>query len=174
MKLLADLGGEMLVSRTLRSLLDGGCDHVIVVTSAPEALASVPLVADPRVTIVVNSEPDRGMFSSVRCGLTTLPPGALAVVLPADMPFVRPETIRHVVASCRRTGRATAAAMDGRRGHPLALPASVVAALCGADPTGSLREALAAAGCAVAVEAVDDEGVLRDVDVPGDLGRTSS
>jgi molybdenum cofactor cytidylyltransferase len=57
----------------------------------------------------------------------------------------------------------------GKRGHPVGFPASLGAALLAAPPESTLKLALAATGVAHVEIAVDDPGVLRDVDVPSDL-----
>jgi CTP:molybdopterin cytidylyltransferase MocA len=170
MKLLADVAGEALLNRTLRSLLDGGCLHVAVVSSAFDALAAVPLMGDSRITIVVNPDPSRGMFSSIQCGLSTLDRGRTSLILPADMPFVRSDTVGAVAGASTRTGAIVVPVHGGRRGHPLALPPALVPPLLAADPSSSLRDVLAALGQTPHSLVVDDPGVLRDVDVPADLG----
>jgi CTP:molybdopterin cytidylyltransferase MocA len=66
------------------------------------------------------------------------------------------------------------AAHGGRRGHPLALPGRLRADLLQMDARQSLRGALASLGSVPRAIDVDDEGVLRDVDVPGDLPRAKA
>jgi molybdenum cofactor cytidylyltransferase len=91
------------------------------------------------------------------------------LVLPGDMPFVSPKTVRAVVNECIRANRSVVAAHGGRRSHPLALPGSLVSSLVSASPTGSLMDALTPLGIDSVQLEVDDAGVLRDVDVPADL-----
>ena len=101
MKLLADIGGEPLVNRTLSSLIDAGVDPVVVVLSAAASLETVPLIGHANVRTVVNRDPSRGMFSSIQCGLSVATADAI-VVLPADMPFVQR---RHSLARCAHVPR---------------------------------------------------------------------
>ena len=58
---------------------------------------------------------------------------------------------------------------DGRRGHPLILPARLRDALRLADPLASLKDALARLGVIQREITVEDPGVLRDVDRREDL-----
>src|SRR5215472_3112069 len=97
-KLLEDVAGEPLLNRTLRSLLDAGVDRVVVVTSADERLEGVPLLRDARVRRVVNADPSRGMFSSIQVGVGAAGDADALLILPGDMPFVQPATIRAVIA----------------------------------------------------------------------------
>ena len=113
-KLLADVDGEPLLNRTLRSLLDAGLAQVVVVRSPTAPLDGADLARHPNVTLVTNPDPARGMFSSIQTGLAAAA-GSPIVVLPADMPFVRSETVRAVAGECERTGRVVVATFRGRR-----------------------------------------------------------
>lgn len=168
MKLLADVGGEPLLARTVGSLIAAGLSEVVVVVAPDHALDGIALLRHPRVRLVMNPDPSRGMFSSIREGLLVAQ-GDPVVILPADMPFVTMATIASVVASCVAEGRPVVPAVEGRRGHPLALPASTVRAVVAQPANSTLKEALLAVGPAPVELAVDDRGALRDVDVPADL-----
>jgi molybdenum cofactor cytidylyltransferase len=100
-KLTADLRGEPLLERTIRSLLEGHAARVVVVASAAGVFERVPLVHDPRVSVVVNPDPDRGMLSSIQAGLEAAD-GDPILILPGDMPFVRPATVAAVLEAYRR------------------------------------------------------------------------
>lgn len=171
MKLLADVDGQPLISATLRSLLDAAIDRVIVV-HAPVPFGSVDLFRDRRVHLVTNPDPSRGMFSSIQAGMHSVQPSdELVIILPADMPFVKPATIAVVASACRTSGRPAAAAFQGRHGHPLVVPASLAPDLRRADPRQSLKDALAALRAAPESIEVPDSGVIRDVDTRDDLTR---
>ena len=169
MKLLADVGGERLLDRTLRSLLDAGVATVVVVLAPGAALDEVRLFRDARVKTVVNPDPSRGMFSSLLTGLAAAE-GDPIVILPADMPFVRPATIADVIREATVRQACVVAAHEGRRGHPLVLPGRLRSALLSAPPGGSLRHALQELDVEVSALETHDAGVLRDVDYPRDLG----
>ena len=172
-KLLAPLAGRPLIHHTIAALLDAGIRRVVLVQSPGTVWSGVPIVDDDRVTLVVNAEPDRGMFSSIQTGLAEAD-GAPIVILPGDMPFVAPMTISIVVDAARMADEPIVAAHGGRRGHPLALPGRLRADLLQMDARQSLRGALASLGSVPRAIDVDDEGVLRDVDVPGDLPRAKA
>jgi molybdenum cofactor cytidylyltransferase len=166
-KLTADIGGEPLLNHTLRSLLDGGVDRLIVVTAPDASLDEVALLNDPRVMRLVNPDPSRGMFSSIQTGLDAAE-GNPILVLPGDMPFVKSATVRAVIAAARESGRCTAPAFQGRHGHPLALPSSLREAILRRPATSTLSDAIALFGRDWLD--VEDPGVVRDVDVRADLG----
>ncbi len=170
-KLLADVGGEPLLQHTLRALIDGGLSRVVLVASPVHGLHAVPLVSDARVHVVTNPDPDRGMFSSIQVALVEVARGDAVLVLPADMPFVRAETVAEVIAAFAGAGGAAVVAVyAGRRGHPLIIPAEIWPQLLARPVDTNLKAALADEGVVSAEAVVDDPGVLRDVDVQGDLG----
>jgi molybdenum cofactor cytidylyltransferase len=172
-KLLADVGGEPLLNRTIGSLLDGGVDCVIVVVAVDGPLGSpgaspVALLSDPRVRVAVNPDPSRGMFSSIQTGVAAADAGVI-LVLPGDMPFVRSGTVAAVLAEARRTGRIVSPRFDGERGHPLALPRALGSEILTASAGGSLKQLLKAHARDRIYLDVDDRGILRDVDTREDL-----
>jgi molybdenum cofactor cytidylyltransferase len=168
MKLAAMLRGEPLLSHTLRCLLDGGVDQIVLVTTSGAELAHVALAADPRVRRTVNPEPSRGMFSSIQAGLAAAD-GDPILILPGDMPFVESGTVAAVLAEALRSGAIVSPSHRGRRGHPIALPARLKGAILDA-PAGSTLASLLDAHehDRLSIE-VNDPGVSKDVDVVSDL-----
>ena len=150
-----------------KALIDGTPMLECTVATLTAAGAAPVFVVDD------NPDPDRGMFSTIRIGLErTLAAGASVILVqPADMPFVRPDTIATIAAECLRTGRAVCPRLNGKRGHPLAFPKSVATQLLEVDPSTPLNEAFAAIGLVRHELDVDDAGILRDVDTPADLKR---
>src|SRR6185503_15348510 len=125
-KLLALIDGEPLLDHTIRSLLDGGVAEVIVVVGTDarsELERDVNAMNDPRVRPVENPDPSRGMFSSIQAGVETASGDAL-VILPGDMPYVKPETVRAVIAKYRERPERPAIVSPryrGKRGHPVVM-----------------------------------------------------
>lgn len=173
MKLLADVAGVALLSHTLRSLLDTHIGRIFLVVAPGHRLSGVPYMDDPRVTVVSNPDPSRGMFSSIQAGLAEMskssPEAEWAVVLPADMPFVRPDTIQQVLGEAQRHGRVAIAVHDGTNGHPIVMPRACCRQILEAPVSSNLKAAFAAANLERMPVMVGDPGVVRDIDVPADL-----
>ncbi|RPH42780.1 MAG: nucleotidyltransferase family protein, partial [Burkholderiales bacterium] len=98
----------------------------------------------------------------------------VVLVLPADMPWLEPRTVRAIVeaagsgeAAARGERIVVPALPDGRRGHPVAFGATHLAALSRLVGDRGARGLLDAHP--VQVVTVDDAGILRDVDTPSDL-----
>jgi molybdenum cofactor cytidylyltransferase len=170
-KLLAPVNGEPLLDRTITSLLDGGASEVIVVVGADgraELERDVNAMNDARVRPVENHDPSRGMLSSIQEGVATASGDAL-LVMPGDMPYVRAETVRAVIAKFRERPAIVSPRFKGKRGHPVALPIALKDEIRATDTHLTLHDVIKRhQGQRVDVD-VDDPGIVRDVDKPEDL-----
>ncbi len=118
---------------------------------------------------VLNPDPAAGMLSSILCGLRALPEGLDAVfVWPVDHPLVARETVVAMIAAFR-TGDAplVVPTHEGRRGHPVLFAARLLPALRRADPSRGAVAVVKAHDDRLEL-AVDDPGVLCDIDTPED------
>jgi molybdenum cofactor cytidylyltransferase len=170
-KLLALVDGEPLLDRTIRSLLDGGVSEVIVVVgtdSRAELERDVNAMNDARVRPVENRDPSRGMFSSIQEGVRTAN-GDVLLVLPGDMPFVKPATVQQVIQEWTRTRGVVSPRHNGKRGHPVALPRALRDEILATSATSNLHEVLKKHAAERTDLEVDDPGINRDVDRPEDL-----
>ncbi|MEK6207257.1 MAG: nucleotidyltransferase family protein [Chloroflexota bacterium] len=170
-KLLTPIDGEPLLDHTIRALLEGGVAEVIVVVgrdARAELERDVNAMLDPRVRPVENPDPSRGMFSSIQEGLAQAQ-GDMILVVPGDMPFVSPDTVRAVIAAYERKPAIVSPRYRGKRGHPVVLPASLRDEIRAADPRATLHDVIHAhTDIRVDVD-VDDPGINRDVDRVEDL-----
>ena len=172
-KLLARIAGEPLLDHTIRSLLDGGVTEVIVVVSADarrELARDVGAMNDARVRVLENAEPSRGMFSSVQIGVAGAVGDAL-LILPGDMPYVRPDTVRALIAKYRERPAIVSPRHKAKRGHPVVLPLSLRDEIAAMAPTATLHDVTHLHQDERVDLEVDDPGVNRDVDIPADLER---
>jgi molybdenum cofactor cytidylyltransferase len=170
-KLLAPVAGEPLLDHTIRSLLDGGVTEVIVVVSADarrELARDVSAMDDAHVRVLENADPSRGMFSSIQVGVASAVGDAL-LVLPGDMPYVRPETVRALIAKFRERPAIVSPRYKGKRGHPVVMPLSLRDEIAATTPTANLHDVIHHHQDERVDLEVEDAGVNRDVDTRADL-----
>ncbi len=174
-KLLVPIDGEPLLDRTIGSLLDGGVDEIIVVVpkGSTELERDVNAFLDARVRPIENPDPSRGMFSSIQEAAAEVDGDAI-VVLPGDMPFVRSETVAALLGAYARRPAIISPRYEGKRGHPVVLPAALRDEIRAADPRSNLHEIIKKHQNERVDVDVADRGVVRDVDTPEDLAAGST
>jgi len=170
-KLLTPIDGEPLLDHTIDALLDGGVAEVIVVVgkdARAELERDVNAMLDPRVRAVENPDPARGMFSSIQEGVAQAQGDAI-LIMPGDMPFVSPETVRAVIAAYEKKPAIISPRYRGKRGHPVALPAFLRDEIRAAAPGATLHDVIHAHSDIRIDVDVEDPGINRDIDKPEDL-----
>jgi molybdenum cofactor cytidylyltransferase len=118
------------------------------------------------VEVVVNPDPDEEMLVSIRLGIERLEGSVDAFfVWPADHPAVLPATL---LALAQRASREIAVipVFSGGRGHPAVVGADLVTEIARLTPNSGLRQLWRSRSDAVRELAVDDPGVLENLDDP--------
>ncbi|RUP31915.1 MAG: nucleotidyltransferase family protein [Curvibacter sp.] len=150
-KLQADLGGRTVLQRTLDAVQASGLDWHLEDRGHP------------------------GMGDSIAAAVraTAQAPGWL--ILPGDLPLVRPETLRRVAEAL--SGSAVVMPIHaGAKGHPVGFAAVCregLLALSGDVGAASVWRHWQALGQSLALE-VDDPGIVTDIDTLDDLARAAA
>lgn len=139
---------------------------VVVVTVAARAAALARQLATRDIVVVSDEEAAQGMGRSIATGVAERSGAPGWLVLPGDMPLVRPSTLLAVAAALAEHPVAYAQ-YKGRRGHPVAFGSELYSELVTLSGDEGARR-LVSRYPAHGVE-VDDPGVLVDVDTPADL-----
>jgi CTP:molybdopterin cytidylyltransferase MocA len=174
-KLLAPLHGRPVVAHVLdvvRRARAAGvvADARVVVAADDDAVAA--LAREAGTATVVNDAPERGLSSSLRCGLAALGPDAgAAVVLLGDQPLVRLDVLAALVAAWR-DGRGVLvrpryAEAYSEPGHPVLLDRSVWPLADRLEGDAGLGLLLPPGSPEVAL--IDVAGRNPDVDTPAEL-----
>jgi molybdenum cofactor cytidylyltransferase len=151
--------------RAMRAALP---EVVAVVRPGDDTLAE--LLRREGVRVVACERADEGMGASLACGVGASAAAAGWVVHLADMPWVRPSTVRAIADAIAGGASLAAPVHRGERGHPVGFAASHHDVLCALGGDEGARAILARSGAELARVDVDDAGALRDVDRPADLG----
>jgi molybdenum cofactor cytidylyltransferase len=186
--------GETVVSRVIRTLLQGGVPDVVVVSGAhvdavraampafAEATAGKPGTA--RARVVEHAGWQDGQLSSLLAGLAAIDEPLLeaALVSPVDVPLVQAATVSAVIEAWRRTrapivrpiegatgaSGATGATGAVRHGHPVIFDRSVFEDLRAADSSVGAKAVFARHRDRVLNVEVKDPGAFEDIDTPED------
>ncbi|MDZ4183959.1 MAG: nucleotidyltransferase family protein [Desulfuromonadales bacterium] len=171
-KPLLSLDGETVIERVIGLFYGVGIGQVVVVLGH-EAERILPLIGRFGVDPVINTRHDEGMFSSVQTGVSLLGRGCQAFfILPADIPLVKPETLRTLLDVFRQ-GDADVCrpSFRGRYGHPPLISTALIPAILDFRGPGGLRALLTCYGDRTVDVAVDDPGILLDLDNREDYER---
>ncbi|MEO8485436.1 MAG: nucleotidyltransferase family protein [Betaproteobacteria bacterium] len=169
-KLLVPLAdGTPMAAASCRVLRASLGDVVAVVRTGDDALAT--LLAHEGARVVHCARAREGMGASLACGVEASADARGWIVGLADMPWIAPASIRAVADAIAAGASLAAPTCRGVRGHPVGFAATHRDALRALGGDEGARALLADAGPALRLIAVDDPGVLRDVDRPADLAR---
>jgi len=167
----AGLGlGETFLSGAIRLFLSR-VDEVLVVVGK-NAAALTPVVYASGASLVVNPDPDRGQFSSLRVGLNeVLNRGRdAAMITLVDRPPVQIETIETLEASfelaAARRKWAVVPEYQGKHGHPMLARREMIEAFLRAPETSTARDV--EHECRVEIEyvPVDDPLIALNINTP--------
>jgi molybdenum cofactor cytidylyltransferase len=164
-KPLLDLDGRPVISYVIDSLRGANIQDIsVVVGYNSEAL--LPVLAELRVRAVMNDRFADGMFTSVLTGIGSLGHGIKAFfLLPADMPLVKPDTIKYIIQMRgRHPGKILVPSFKGRNGHPPLIPVEFVDYIRGYTGENKLSEVLSSLRDQTAFIPVDDDNTVFDFD----------
>jgi len=168
---LAPIDGQPMIRRTAEAMLACAVRPVLVVTGHEADEITAALAGLP---VSFHHAPDfaEGMSASLKAGVAVVPAecGAAMICL-GDMPFVRPRTF-DLLAKAYDPVSGLAALFpthEGKRGNPVLLARPLFADILRLSGDQGARALLGAIPERVGEIAVDDPGVLRDVDRPDAL-----
>lgn len=165
--------GELVVAASARKLL--AVFPRVVAVVPPEDGGVLDILRELGCDVTVCPDADSGMGLSLAHAIghslhdqaSGQVPGQGWLVALGDMPFIDQSTLRALAHAIGEGAGIAAPLFDGRRGNPVAFGALHRAALLALDGDQGARRLLKSAP--VTTIAVDDPGILRDIDSPSDL-----
>jgi len=162
-KALLDFGGCSFAERLARTF-SALLDSCTIVLGYEASAVHAALAHLPRVGFVVNPAPERGMLSSLQCGLRTLPSATRAAMFtPVDFPAVAPATVA-ALARAARTRPIVVPCHGGRRGHPVLCDRTVLGELLRLPADAAPNEVIRRDESRVSCIEVGDPNIHRDID----------
>jgi molybdenum cofactor cytidylyltransferase len=169
-KPLLEVEGQPFLERAVKLLRQAGCRYVVAVVGPDDDWIS--RIADTSgAAVVINEQKDSEQIDSLRLGVANLPDGYDAVVvLPVDFPRVKQETVSALLADfARQPVGVLNPAHDGKAGHPVIFSRDVAVDLLRPDLPDGARTVIDQHAAEARTLAVDDPGVLIDIDTPADF-----
>ena len=172
-KLLAPIDGRPMLRHAAEAILQSSIRSVAVVTGH-DADAIVAALAGLPVTFHHAPAFADGMSASLKAGIAALPGGCdAALVCLGDMPFVRPATL-DALAAAHAGQAALFPTYRAQRGNPVLLARALFADIMRLTGDQGARTLLKEIPDRVGEIAVDDPGILHDIDRPDALRDTLS
>ncbi|MCU7845135.1 MAG: nucleotidyltransferase family protein [Candidatus Thiodiazotropha sp. (ex Monitilora ramsayi)] len=154
-------GGDTLLIHSAK-ILHKAVDDVLVVLD-PEDEKLVEGLERIAVRHCFNSQADEGIGSSISYGVKTSLDADAWLVMPADLPLLRIDTIQRVLSALSPEG-AVVPVCHGSRGHPVAFSRRFVAELTALTGSTGGRSILQRHNRDVTWLNVHDPGIYRDMD----------
>ncbi len=167
-KQLARIGGVMMLQKAVSQATEVA-GHAVTVVLGAHAERIVPLMRQSPATVEINRHWQEGLASSLRLGISRLPPGCEGVLVTlADQVAVTPFDLRRLVSAWRRQPDwLIAATYDGHTGVPAVFPAWSFADLAALRGDAGARAVLARHADRCLRVPMPNAGV--DIDTPEDL-----
>ncbi|HET8888483.1 MAG TPA: NTP transferase domain-containing protein [Candidatus Angelobacter sp.] len=169
-KQLLRIGGETILERTLKNVrASSAAEIVLVLGHAAESVENA--VSTEQIKVVRNPDYQQGMGTSLRTGLAAISADAgAALIVLADQPFVRPETLNELIACHQESKPQIIIPMyQGFRGNPVLLDRSVFEEVKGLNGDVGCRAIFGDHTEGICKLPVDDAGILLDIDSRSDF-----
>jgi molybdenum cofactor cytidylyltransferase len=169
-------GRGSVIQAVVAALEGGGADQVVVIAPPLARPGAVVLANHARVAgaEVIHLPADTAdMRATIEFGLNALDEHAFApegiLLSPGDLPGLSADAVRQVVSAARmEPSRIIVPTVQGRRGHPIALPWTLAITLRDLPPDVGANALLDRHSGQVQSVAIDDPAILADLDRPDD------
>ncbi len=147
---------------------------VVLVVGGKNASALAPVAYANGASMVINPDPARGQFSSLRAGLhEVLNRGAdAAMITLVDRPPVRPQTVATLISAFQQANAerkwAVIPEYQGKHGHPILVGREMLEQFLRAPQTSNARAVERQHEDKIEYIPVDDPLVALNVDTPGE------
>jgi molybdenum cofactor cytidylyltransferase len=164
-KALLRFQGETFLDRLIRLFSAVASPVIVVVGHHAETIRS-GIERSSEAVFVTNPDPERGMLSSLQCGLAAVPSEAQAVMFtPVDHPNVEISTLDKLAADfLAKQAPVTVPTHDGKHGHPVCIARPVMAELLSLPPEAQASDVIHHYVSRTSYIEVPDSAILTDVD----------
>jgi len=168
-KALLDAGGTTFLARILTTLREGGAHPLLVVVRDTDGEVAEEARRHGG-EVILNPDPTPGPVASLQAGLRAMPPQVEAVFFaPVDHPLFSARTVRDLIHAFRKhKAPVVLPAFEGWRGHPVLFNRELFPELLEEDLPEGARSVVRRYLSTRLQLAVEDPGILADIDTPED------
>jgi molybdenum cofactor cytidylyltransferase len=158
---------ETFLDRLIR-VLSSVCDPIVVVVGRHADQIRSGVERGREVLFAENPDPDRGMLSSLQCGLALVPDAARAAMfVPVDHPNIEVSTVETLAARFHSDRPpVTVPTYAGEHGHPVCIARQLVDELLALPPGAKASDVIHRHVSRTIYLEVADSAVITDVDDP--------
>ncbi|MGM9589001.1 MAG: NTP transferase domain-containing protein [Faecousia sp.] len=168
-KPMLSIGSITIAQRVIATFHQAGIDKIVMVTGYQAVTLERHLSGSGVIFLRNDRYETTQMFDSAKIGLEYLVDKCDRVLFtPVDVPLFTAGTVRKLLES---DAVLACPAYDGQKGHPLLISAALLPKIlldCGEQ---GLKGAVSRCGADMTAVAVNDPGILRDVDTPEDYSK---
>ncbi len=177
-KQLLPLGNSTVLEQTLKNLHSSKVEEIVLVlgASAETIQQQISLRSFKNLKMVINPDYHQGMSTSLRAGLSSTDPTMdAALIVLADQPFIKPETLNQIIDGYRNSeARIVIPTHNGNRGNPVLVDRSIFPEVMELKGDTGFRAIFSQYHDEIAKVAVADRGILLDIDNKEDYERLRS
>lgn len=119
---------------------------------------------------VINEEPEKGMFHSVKLGIHNSKNSDGIIIFPVDYPFVETSTIIKLIRSSEKYPQCIIKPhFENKSGHPVIIPNQLFSSIL-YNENENLNLVIQQSELPVHLVKVDDKGILKNINHKEDLG----
>jgi len=171
-KLLMPFGDSTVLGCVVAALEAAGVDPIVVVVAGYAAQIAESL-RGTGARLVRNPAPERGMLSSIRVGVASLPPELKGYLIAlGDQPRIQPDEICRLLGEHRRSEKGLAVpTYRGKRGHPAVFDRRYREEILALTDEQTLRDLIHSHPDDVLEVECGSDAFVRDIDVREDYER---
>jgi molybdenum cofactor cytidylyltransferase len=164
-KMLLPFDRSTMIETVISNVLGSKADRILVVLGSSGSEIE-KLIRTKTVNYCFNENYKDGMLSSVKCGLRNIPAGfRAALIFQGDQPLITSSTSDSVIDSYNLSGKGIVIPVyHNRRGHPVLIDKKYTKEIEKLSPSLGLRSLSYTFPNDVLEVAVNDPGILRDID----------
>lgn len=166
-KPLLRIGRRTMIGHAIK-LFQDSCVNDVLVVLGHRAEQAIPEVEQYNCSYVINESFNKGMFSSMKVGISALQAGCNGFfILPVDIPLVRKETVERLIYVFENDATRSVyyPQYQGKRGHPPLIQGRLISPILGYTGENGMRGFLSSYENQSVVVPVQDPFIVKDADI---------